>query len=181
MLPNVKIHIGQYYASKEPISISTVLGSCVSVCLFDPITNIGGMNHILHTGENLTSADDSGRYGINAMELLINEMMGLGAKREQLIAKVFGGGNMLGLSDNIQQGHRNVDFVLNFLKVDGIEILAKNTGGRFSRKLFYHTKTSEVFLKKTTAKMQAGVAKEESAAAKRVKSISNKSGEITLF
>ena len=144
MIPNVKIHIGQYFATKNSTSISTVLGSCVSVCLFDPVMKIGGMNHILHSGESLGSIDDSGRYGVNAMELLINEMISLGAMRNRLVAKVFGGGNILGLSNKHQQGHRNVDFVLNFLKVDEIQIVSQNTGGRFSRKISAH-RTRDAF------------------------------------
>lgn len=78
----VRIHIGQYFASAHPAIIQTILGSCISVCLFDPVTKIGGMNHILHTGEGLASPDESARFGINAMELLINEMLGLGAVRK---------------------------------------------------------------------------------------------------
>jgi chemotaxis protein CheD len=105
--PIVKIHIGQYFASRDPAIIYTVLGSCISVCFFDPIARIGGMNHILHTGESLFSSDDSARFGINAMELLINEMVGLGAIRSRLVAKVFGGGNILGLSPEYQQGIKN--------------------------------------------------------------------------
>ena len=92
MKPVVYMHIGQYFASKDPVIIQTVLGSCVSVCFFDPVTRIGGMNHILYSGEVRSSYDYNARYGINAMELLINEMVGLGAVRSRLIAKVFGGG-----------------------------------------------------------------------------------------
>jgi len=181
MLPNVKINIGQYYASQDPLLISTTLGSCVSVCLYDPNSKIGGMNHILYTGKSRTSGDLSGLYGNNAMELLINEMVGLGAKRKLLIAKVFGGANILGFSEQFQQGIRNVEFVLNFLATNDIEVVAKNTGGRFARKLFFQTNTNEVLLKKTTAKMQSHLAVETGEAALRVKSISNKSREITLF
>ncbi len=181
MKRNVKIHIGQLYASHQPLIISTILGSCVSVCLFDPVTRSGGMNHILHTGKGLDSLSDSARFGINAMEKLINELVSFGSVRKRLVAKVFGGGNMLGFSKEKQQGSRNVAFVLEFLKTDGIRVAGQSTGGRFSRKLFFHTDTSEVLLKKTGAKVDIESAKREKQSFARVKSISDKAGEITLF
>jgi chemotaxis protein CheD len=108
------------------------------------------MNHILHSGEGTVTADDSARYGINAMEILINEMAGLGAVRSRLVAKIFGGGNILDLPEKYQVGVRNTDFVINFLKTDKIRVLAQNTGGHFSRKLLFHTDTCEALMKKET-------------------------------
>ncbi|MDM8535516.1 chemotaxis protein CheD, partial [Desulfobacterales bacterium HSG17] len=89
---HVDIHIGEFHASGQPTVISTLLGSCVAVCLYDPIKQIGGMNHILMPGRaDMKRFDMSARYGINAMELLINRIMNLGGKRRNLVAKIFGG------------------------------------------------------------------------------------------
>ncbi|MGA2401571.1 MAG: chemotaxis protein CheD [Syntrophobacteraceae bacterium] len=92
----IRIHIGGLHASKEPAVIDTVLGSCVAVCLHDAVERIGGMNHILLPGEaELTHFDTSARYGINAMELLINTIATLGGNRRRIAAKAFGGAHIL--------------------------------------------------------------------------------------
>ncbi|MGH7767165.1 MAG: chemotaxis protein CheD, partial [Candidatus Binatia bacterium] len=92
----VSIHIGGVFASRDPTVVRTVLGSCVSACLFDPLTNVGGMNHfMLPDGE--PDGDQPTRYGINAMEVLINEIMKLGGERRRLRAKVFGAGHVLNI------------------------------------------------------------------------------------
>lgn len=182
MKPKVNIHIGQYFASREPAIIQTILGSCISVCLFDPVKKIGGMNHILHSGKDMVSPDDSARFGINAMEMLINEMTGLGALRSRLVAKIFGGGNILGLPEKYQVGTRNTDFVINFLRTDKIRVLAQNTGGHFSRRLLFHTDTCEAFMKKLNINnyLESEI-KIDKKLSSRVKSIPQKAGDITLF
>ena len=95
----VIINPGEHYASNIPVTISTLLGSCIAVCLFDPVNHVMGMNHFLLSchrpfGNGPIFSTDAGRYGINAMELLINEMYKLGARRSCLKAKAFGGGNL---------------------------------------------------------------------------------------
>lgn len=182
MKPKVTIHIGQYFASREPAVIQTILGSCISVCLFDPDKKIGGMNHILHSGKDTVSPDDSARYGINAMEMLIDEMIGLGAARSNLVAKVFGGGKILGFPDKYHVGDRNTDFVLNFLKTDKIRVLAQNTGGHFSRKLLFHTDTCEALMKKFNVKSYLESEKEiNKKLSSKIKSIPQKEGRMILF
>ncbi|MGV8776346.1 chemoreceptor glutamine deamidase CheD, partial [Pseudomonas aeruginosa] len=93
----VKLLPGEYFASGEDLVIVTVLGSCVSVCLRDPLNGIAGMNHFMLPERGLGGdpASPSARYGSHAMELLINRMLALGASRERLQAKVFGGGSVL--------------------------------------------------------------------------------------
>ncbi len=182
MRPVVHIHIGDYFASQEPVRIWTVLGSCVAACLYDPVAKIAGMNHILLVGDpKLSSCDDSARFGINAMEVLINEMVGLGAVRSRFVAKVFGGGNLLGLSEGKRPGPKNIAFVLGFLKNEGIGLVGKHTGGSFSRKLYLDTDSFEAYVKKGCSKvgdsMIAGAKKD----ARRVKAIPTEEGEVTLF
>lgn len=146
----INIHIGEYHASRKPTVIGTLLGSCVAVCLFDPASRIGGMNHILLPGKaDLKHFDAPARYGINAMELLINKIMILGGDRRRLIAKVFGGAHLLPTIDgNNGVGQRIADFVLEFLKIEGFRIVARDLGGHDTRKIFFHTDTGELFLKR---------------------------------
>jgi len=150
MKPSVNIHIGEYYSSKTPVVITTILGPCAAVCLFDTENKIGGMNHILLPGDTpkgVNSGDS--RYGINAMELLINQMMKLGANRYKLAAKVFGGASILStISSEFCMGMRNIEFVVDFLLVEKIPILNYNFGGVDSRRIYYHTDTNDVFLKR---------------------------------
>ena len=150
MKPSVNIHIGDYYSSKTPVVITTVLGPCAAVCLFDPANRIGGMNHILLPGDSpfgINSSDS--RYGINAMELLINQMMKLGANRYKLTAKVFGGASILAtVASEFCTGMRNIEFVVDFLITEKIPISNYNFGGVDSRRIFYHTDTGDVLMKR---------------------------------
>ncbi|APE43500.1 chemotaxis protein CheD [Sulfitobacter alexandrii] len=118
----------------EDAVISTLLGSCVSCCLHDPVARIGGMNHILIA----TNAKSSTRYdpeGLYAMELLINDMLKLGAQKMRMQAKVFGGAKMVsGLSEI---GRANVTFVLDFLESENIPCLSRSVGGDAARHVVY--------------------------------------------
>ena len=157
MKPFVNIHIGEYYSSRTPVIISTVLGPCAAVCLFDPSTSTGGMNHILLPGDGpVTVNNNDSRYGITAMELLINQMMKLGANRYRLTAKIFGGASILStISSEFCMGMRNIEFVVNFLITEDIPILNYNFGGVDSRRIYYHTDTGDVLLKRIKSKEAA--------------------------
>ncbi len=154
MKPSVNIHIGDFYSSKTPVIITTILGPCAAVCLFDADNKIGGMNHILLPGDCPAAANTTdSRYGINAMELLINQMMKLGANRYKLTAKVFGGASIMStISSAFCMGMRNIEFVVDFLLVEKIPITNYNFGGVDSRRIFYHTDTNEVLLKRIKSK-----------------------------
>ncbi|WP_291323664.1 chemotaxis protein CheD [Desulfonatronospira sp.] len=183
MRKKVNIHIGEYHASANPTIIQTVLGSCVAVCLFDPRNLIGGMNHILLPGKaDLARFDVSARYGVNAMELLINRMMNLGADRKRLQAKVFGGAHMLaGISRENGVGDKISQFVLEFLDVENIKIVNSDLGGTDSRKILLYTDTGDVFLKRVLSTYQSRIATKEKLAARLVKDIAEKPGEVTIF
>jgi chemotaxis protein CheD len=138
----ITLHPGEYYASREKVLITTILGSCVSACLYDPVSRIVGMNHFLLSNKRYSKDinicfTEAGRYGINAMELIINEMLMLGARRETLRAKVFGGSSLLGInvdSDNfLCVGEVNCRFILEFLNNEGIPLVASNLGGDMGR------------------------------------------------
>lgn len=183
MKAEIRIHIGEYHASRKPTVIQTVLGSCVAVCLFDPVKRIGGMNHILLPGQaDLKHFDVSARYGINAMELLINKMMGLGANPNRFVAKVFGGAHVIpAISRENGTGKKNTGFALEFLQKENIEVLSKNIGGGDSRKVYFHTDTADVFVKKIPPMLQAHIAKRESTTFRSIQKEVHRCGEVTLF
>jgi chemotaxis protein CheD len=180
---SVHIHIGGFYASQEPAVIRTLLGSCVSVCLFDPVNRIGGMNHILLPGSaDLRHFNEPARYGINAMELLINRIMNLGGDRNRLVAKVFGGSHLFhAISRERGTGEKNASFVFAFLKNDGIRILSHDLGGRDARRIYFRTDTGEVFLKRISFVHHVRVAQEEALGFRHVRNAAHKPGEVTLF
>lgn len=124
---------GEFAVSADPQAVlSTVLGSCIAVCLFDPAQRVGGMNHFLLAGSRGAQTDDL-KYGINAMELLINNLLRAGALRTQLRAKVFGGARMTGNSRDI--GQSNGTFALSFLADEGIPVLSQSLGGTQARRV----------------------------------------------
>ena len=147
----VKILPGQYHAADGAVGMSTVLGSCVSTCLWDPQRRIGGMNHFMLPGDNGASASPaakSARFGVYAMELLINDMLKMGAERSRLVAKVFGGGRLLRGFGTLDVGRRNCEFVLEFLAVEGIPVLAQDLLGSYTRKVHFSAHSGKVLMKK---------------------------------
>lgn len=141
---------GEHAVSWEPAEITTLLGSCVAACIWDSHRHIGGMNHFMlpdvPTAHHLNTSDPSRplRYGLYAMERLINDLLVMGAKRENLIAKVFGGGNISGALGEHNIGRRNSEFVLEFLKKDQIKIGAVDMGGIHSRRIKFYTDSGKV-------------------------------------
>lgn len=179
----ISILIGQFHASRTPVVIYTLLGSCVAVCLFDPVNRIGGMNHILLPGKaDMEHFDVRARYGINAMELLINKMMSLDADRRQIVAKVFGGAHVISaISSEFGIGLKNVAFVLEFCRMEGIKVISQSLGGCESRKIFFHTDTGDVFLKRVGVQVSEDLIRKERNGVKCVEKDLKKPGNISLF
>lgn len=124
---------GDFAVSGErDLVMSTVLGSCVAVCLYDPTANVGGMNHFL-LAQSAESRSNDLRYGVNAMELLINRLLQVGAERHRLLAKLFGGARMTSHARDI--GQSNADFAENFLKQEGIPCVSQSLGGQQARRV----------------------------------------------
>ena len=124
--------------------IATLLGSCVSACLWDPLNGIGGMNHVLFIDDSANAAEVFG-HGVNGMELLINGLIRQGADKYNLKAKVFGGARMIeGLSD---AGARNGEFVLDFLAREGIQHIGGDLGGDKARRLEFWPGTGRARMK----------------------------------
>ncbi|MCB2182469.1 MAG: chemotaxis protein CheD [Desulfobulbaceae bacterium] len=145
---------GEYLAVDRDITLSTTLGSCVAVCLFDPVNNVRGMNHILVShdkySKSVTCNPSEGKYGHCAMDLLIEDMIALGARIKNIKAKAFGGSSMFeanrSLSGYYCIGKINISFVTMFLQERGIPLIAEDLGGSFGRIINFlpHPYTVEV-------------------------------------
>ena len=146
-----KILPGEYYFTNDDMMITTVLGSCVSACIRDRVRGIGGMNHfMLPDGGNDADSpiSSSMRYGTYAMEILINEVLKAGARRENLEAKVFGGGAVLRGFNAINVGERNAKFVRDYLRTENIRITAEDLNDVWPRKVNYFPRSGKVMVKK---------------------------------
>lgn len=179
----VKILPGEYYVTTGDKLIVTVLGSCVAVCLRDKYTGVGGMNHFLLPNDGSNDSGlltESARYGVYAMEILINHLLKLGANRNRLEAKVFGGGNVLrGMVLN-NVGQRNAEFVLDYLHNEGIPIIAQDLLDEFPRKVYFFPDTGKVMVRKIKSVHNSTIIDRESEYRMRVK-YAPKSGGVDLF
>jgi chemotaxis protein CheD len=135
------------FVDRTPHHIQTVLGSCVSICVYDTHNHFGGMNHYmvsLWKGNGLASP----KYGNIAIESLIDKMITLGCAKKNLIAKVFGGADVLeNLSDHFQIGVNNIAIAMDMLDQNKIPITAKSTGGKLGRKITFNSLTGEVLMR----------------------------------
>jgi chemotaxis protein CheD len=145
----VKIAPGEYFATTQPVIIATVLGSCVACCLHDPIRGWAGMNHFMLPDPApgaVVEPQSSLRYGIFAMERLINEFIKRGSMRSDLEAKVFGGAAVIdAITDAI--GDRNARFVTEYLAVERIHVTASDLGGILPRRVLMFVEDGRVLVK----------------------------------
>lgn len=159
------IHPGQW-AVEESKPIATLLGSCVAVCLFDPKLRFGGLNHfMLPVRTRATDSEyDSLLRGDYAMEVLVNAMLGKGAQKGRMIAKAFGGGNVVSsLRKSIGDG--NISFTRSWLEREGITLVSSDFGGPWARKVIFAPDTGDAFCKRivSTQAISSQVAQEETA------------------
>ncbi len=150
------IYPGEFYVSKVDELIGTLLGSCVSVCLYDRSRGHSGMNHFMLPGRisrHDIFQDRSARYGITAINGLIHEMERAGSPRKDLQAKVFGGGSILVTQKDVNTiPFDNIRVAKILLEMEDIPIMKTDVGGEYTRKLLMDVKTGKVYLKKTTRK-----------------------------
>lgn len=141
---------GEHFVSAAPMIVYTVLGSCVSACIRDPVLNIGGMNHFMLPAPDgdygSDSWADSGRYGSFAMELLINGILSQGGCKTRLEVKLFGGARIY--QDNETIGSRNAEWALEYLRDEGLQPIKVDIGETCPRKVYYFTESGRVLLKK---------------------------------
>lgn len=179
----VSIHIGGVFASREPAVVRTVLGSCVSACLFDPSRGIGGMNHFL-LPDSLSDDGTPTRLGVHAMETLINKIMELGGERQELRAKVFGAAHVLQVKRSDQNpGRRNAEFVRRFLLAEGIPIVGENLGGDDPLQIYFFTDSARTLVKRLGSRSTQRIASDENSfqAALTREVRKNQIGDVDLF
>jgi chemotaxis protein CheD len=177
----VKIISGEWHVStKGHEMLETILGSCVSACIRDPVTKVGGMNHFLLPGETSMDAEasSSARYGVFAMESLINGILKAGGNKSRLEVKVFGGGNVINNSARI--GSKNAQFIRDFLKREGLSLLSEDLEGDYPRRIHFYPDTGKVMMRVLRTKANSEVTAEE----ERYRNTINKrpvEGDIELF
>jgi len=183
-VPAAKILPGEVYVSTQGEMIVTVLGSCVAACVRDRVKGIGGMNHFMLPEQTVHSSNWGGdatrvenRYGNWAMEFLINELLKLGADKRNLEVKIFGGGKVLDAMNDI--GQRNILFVRDFLKKEGLAISAEDVGSPYPRKVLYFPDTGAVKVRKLKTLRNETVLQRE--ISYRASVNKQQGGEIELF
>ena len=143
---SVKVLPGEYFVASDNVMVTTVLGSCIAACLWDSRVHVGGMNHfMLPEGE---AGDTSGRFGSYAMELLINDLLKLGARRESLQAKIFGGGQVMHGFTTMNVGERNTQFVTEYLRTERIPIVSEDVLDIYPRRVCYFPVTGKAMVKR---------------------------------
>lgn len=177
-----KILPGEYYVTARDMMMVTVLGSCVAACIRDSAGSIGGMNHFMlpdnkRDGSILSS---SARYGTYAMEKMINELLKMGAKRSNLEAKVFGGGNVLRGFTVGKVGERNAEFVLDYLHAENIAVVAHDMLDIYPRKVYFFPRTGKVLVKSLRNAHNDTIIEREQAYSSRLK-VADVQGDVELF
>ena len=180
-IDTAKLLPGEYYVATRAMMLTTVLGSCVAACIRDVRLGIGGMNHfMLPDGDASGPMSSSARYGSYAMEILINHLLKLGARREHLEAKVFGGGNVLPGLSLANVGQRNADFVVQFLETEQVRIVARDLVDVFPRKVNFFPATGRVLVKRLKSARAGELVGRESDYRKRI-GRADDAGDVELF
>jgi len=177
----VKVLPGEYFVTAGAELLVTLLGSCVAACIRDRELGVGGMNHFLlpETDRDDSPSSASARYGAYAMEVLVNHLLKLGARRGRLEAKVFGGGHVLASLAHSRVGERNAAFVLDYLATERIPVAAQDLLDVYPRKIFFFPDSGRVLLRKLIGG-PAGLLRREREYLGRL-SAGGMSGEVELF
>jgi chemotaxis protein CheD len=158
---------GEFFVTRSNESMTTVLGSCVAACIRDPALRVGGMNHFMLPEASAQAGGAWGdgpdgvatRYGAYAMEQLINELMKMGARRERLEVKLFGGGRILSAGTDV--GAKNIAFARQFLQHEQLAVVAEDLGDVYPRRVMYFPQTGSAMVKRLPSLEVASVAKRE--------------------
>lgn len=162
-----KILPGEYYVTASQELVTTVLGSCVSACIRDSVTGIGGMNHFLlplNDGETWSEAEIASlanRYGNYAMEHMINDILKQDGRKQNLEVKIFGGSKIIESMTDV--GSSNIRFVRNYLKTEDLKVVSEDVGGTNPRKVMYFPDTGKVLVKRIRDLHNDTIIKRESA------------------
>ena len=175
----VKVLPGEYFVSTDDMVLMTVLGSCISACIWDGRIRAGGMNHfMLPDGE---ASDGFGRYGSYAMELLINEMLKKGARRESMQAKVFGGAQVMAGFTTMNVGERNTKFVLDYLATERIPVVSQDVLDIHPRNVCFFPVTGKALVKRLAHAHPETLAVEERKGNAAIVVRSTFGGSVDLF
>jgi chemotaxis protein CheD len=177
---------GEYYVTKHNEGVATTLGSCISACIRDRVSGIGGMNHfMLPSSENsdkssvrASGLNDAARFGNYAMEQLINEIMRNGGRRENLEVKIFGGGRIIAGMTDVGEG--NINFVRDYLALERLSVVAEDVGDIHPRMVIFFPATGMVRVKRLRSLHNNTIAELER---RHLDSVKKKpvSGDIELF
>lgn len=181
-LDAVKISPGEYYVTGQEKLLVTVLGSCVSACIFDQHLGVGGMNHFMLPFDTCEPQliHPSVRYGSHALEVVMNQLYKLGARKENLQAKVFGAGQVLANAEQHDMAVRNADFMLNYLDAEGIPVVARNLGNAWPQKIYFFPASGRVLVKKLKRLNNTTLFDREAAYVQRLMNI-HVAGNVELF
>ena len=180
----VKILPGEFYVSREDEQVGTVLGSCVSACIHDPVRHLGGMNHFMlpepkGAGDSWSAANGrAARYGSEAMEQLINALIKAGSRREDFSIKLFGGGRVLAQMTDV--GKRNIEFVHRYLATEALRVVAEDLGDVYPRQVQFYPQSGRVRVRQLRRQGDAALVAGESS---YLKQLANDpiQGEVELF
>lgn len=162
-------------------SISTLLGSCVSACIRDTTSQAGGLNHfLLPVQDSSESNGQSMRYGVYAMEVLINDLLKSGSKKVNLQAKIFGGAKVISTSAATTVGTENSDFVREYLKSENIPIVAEDLGGDTPRRIYFYPHNGKVSVLKVVS-IESNQIREREQEMRMAALKQKKSGDVELF
>lgn len=183
--PEQYIGPGEYYSSGEDIVISTLLGSCIAVALYDTYLPLGGLNHFMLPypkiqGDLLFS--NSAKYGVHAMEVLINDMMKKGCRKDKLRAKVFGGSTVISYAKEATYNipRMNIEFVFRFLENERIPVDSYSVGGAQPRKIYFFPATAKILMKYSKPE-DAGLARRENLYSHKILEETENAGKPVLF
>jgi chemotaxis protein CheD len=174
---------GEYFVTAEDMVVTTVLGSCVAACIRDNVLGVGGMNHfMLPDGAPEVNGviAPSARYGAHAMEMLVNHLVHLGARRGRLEAKVFGGGNVMPTMTATRVGERNAQFVTEYLRREQIPVVAQDLLGELPRKVCYFPASGRVLMRTLKTGGVESLAQDENEYRRRL-AATRVEGEVELF
>lgn len=178
-----KILPGEYYATSRDMVLVTVLGSCVAACIRDRQSGVGGMNHFMLPESSQDANSMIGlptRYGTYAMEMLINQVLKMGARRSNLEAKIFGGGNVLRGFTVSNVGQKNSLFVKDFLALEHIPVVAEDLLDVYPRKVYYFPHTGRVLVRKLKSVHNNTIVDREKDYSARLR-FSKVEGDVELF
>lgn len=176
--------MGGFHATRDAVALRTVLGSCIGVCLYDPVARVGGLNHFMLPGHDPKELLE-GRYGLQAMELLINACMGLGGMLSRMQIKVFGGAHMLaGPVSESTVSQRNIRFICAYLETESLTASAMDVGGLCARELYFLPDCGRTLLKRVSdvsrSEIRKVVTKERAMLTKKLWAVQDDSN-VTLF